>query len=225
MNSDKIRVLVLGAGHNNIGREVVIQLGLSKIEVFEHTYDSLNARQSLAQTVQIARPTHVVYSIGMNRLDWIPNISEQDFVDVMNANVFKFVELLQVLINTGHAYSVVAISSDAAWRPMRTSLAYCASKAALNMAVQVASRELAQYGWRINAVAPGKVANTPMTRYVDETVPILRGWTPEHAEEYERSSSALKRAVVKDEVAEVVIATLFGPPAQTGQIVAVNGGR
>jgi NAD(P)-dependent dehydrogenase (short-subunit alcohol dehydrogenase family) len=108
---------------------------------------------------------------------------------------------------------------------MRTSAIYCASKAALEMAVRVASRELAPLGWRVNAVAPGKVADTPMTSYVDQRVMEIRGWTEEQASEYERQSSPLGRMVTKEEVADVILNVLNGPQAQTGEIIAVNGGR
>ena len=108
---------------------------------------------------------------------------------------------------------------------MRTSAIYCASKAALEMAVRVASREYAPAGWRINAVAPGKVEHTPMTDYVDHRVMELRGWTMEEADDYELASTPLGRKVTKEEVAQVIEQVLFGPKAQTGEIVAVNGGR
>jgi NAD(P)-dependent dehydrogenase (short-subunit alcohol dehydrogenase family) len=108
---------------------------------------------------------------------------------------------------------------------MRTSAVYCASKAALEMAVRVASREYAPKGWRINAVAPGKVADTPMTGYVDDRVLTLRGWSAEFAEKYELASTPLGRKITKAEVAGVIEQVLFGPAAQTGEIVAVNGGR
>jgi hypothetical protein len=64
-----------------------------------------------------------------------------------------------------------------------------------------------------------------MTYYVDDTVLKLRGWTVEAAEEYELRSTPLGRKVTKEEVAHVIEQVLFGPAAQTGEIIAVNGGR
>lgn len=183
--------------------------------------------------VRSMKPTHVVYSAGITRLDWISQYHPQDFVNMLQVNVIGFANVMNALAIRETRWpsvtppSVVAISSDAANRPMRTSLAYCASKAALDMAIRVAARELAPKGWRVNGVAPGKVADTPMTDYVDRRVLEVRGWTKEFADSYEKSSSNLpgQRPVTKEEVAEVVRAVLFGPPALNGVIVPVNGGR
>lgn len=171
-------------------------------------------------------PTDVIFSVGVNQLDWIGDITRGDFRLVMETNVWSFLNLLNLLRNSGSwPVNVVAVTSDAAWRPMRTSAVYCASKAALEMAVRVASREMAPKGWRVNAVAPGKVADTPMTDYVDARVLELRGWTVEQADDYEAASSPLSRPVLKEEVADVIFQVLQGPRAQTGEIIAVNGGR
>jgi 2,3-dihydro-2,3-dihydroxybenzoate dehydrogenase len=71
---------------------------------------------------------------------------------------------------------VVVVGSDAAWREMRTSVAYCASKAALHQAVRVIARERASEEFAINVVAPGMTEPTGMQEYVDESVPMIRKW-------------------------------------------------
>jgi NAD(P)-dependent dehydrogenase (short-subunit alcohol dehydrogenase family) len=171
----------------------------------------------------------VVYSAGMNRLSWIRDLDPFSAADIMDVNVTGFMRLLQVVAGYnaagGHrCRSVVAISSDAATRPMRTSMAYCASKAALDAAVRCAARELAP-DVRVNAVSPGMIDGTGMTRYIDKTVPELRGWTPEASARYEASQSPIGRRGTVDEVAEVVYDVLHGPEFLTGSIVQVNGGR
>jgi NAD(P)-dependent dehydrogenase (short-subunit alcohol dehydrogenase family) len=196
------------------------------ISVWGHEHFDVAYRTPMVDAVETLRPTDIIYSVGINKLDWIPEIRQLDFMSVMKTNVWGFLNLLQALDLAGvEEANVVAITSDAAWRPMRTSAVYCASKAALEMAIRVASREYASNGWRINGVAPGKVEDTAMTEYVDKRVLDLRGWTVEAAEAYEVASTPLGRKVTKLEVAEVVAATLFGPKAQTGEIIAVNGGR
>lgn len=174
------------------------------------------------------QPTHLLYSAGVNYLEWIGKLDLDEVRHLFDVNVEGFISCIDAMKSYHEGLtgpSVVAITSDAAWRPMRTSIAYCASKAALEMAVKVASRELAPDGWRVNGVAPGKVAGTDMTDYVDKRVLELRGWTPDYAYDYERKSSAIGRPVTKVEVAEVVWSVLNGPSAMTGEIVAVNGGR
>jgi NAD(P)-dependent dehydrogenase (short-subunit alcohol dehydrogenase family) len=162
----------------------------------------------------------VVYSAGINWLNWI--VDQPAMMPIYDVNVAGFVRVLGILSGSG-CQSVVAISSDAASRPMRTSIAYCASKAALDMAVRCAAREMAPM--RINAVSPGMTANTEMTAYIDEMVPFIRGWTEEHAADYEKSQSPIGRRGTPQEIARVVYDVATGPDFLTGSIVTVNGGR
>lgn len=225
------RLMVFG-GTSGIGEEVFLRLRQRTEFAYASAYGYENFNLKYSSPLRRAikdrgpAPTDVVFSVGINKLDWIRDVNLEDFWDMMEANVWTFLNLVQTLDrNVDGPINMVAITSDAAWRPMRTSAGYCASKAALEMAVRVASREYAPKGWRINAVAPGKVAETPMTDYVDAKVLELRGWTVEAAEAYELQSTPLGRKVTKGEVAEVVEQVLFGPAAQTGEIIAVNGGR
>lgn len=224
-------LLVLGATEGNIGWEVARRLSeapsvFDVVTRLDGSAMNVTHNGDMQRAVLNSGATDVVYSVGINQLSWIGQLSFSAFDAVMMTNVWGFVNLLKAIEAVGQTpANVVAITSDAAWRPMRTSLAYCASKAALEMAIRVASREYAPAGWRINGVAPGKVADTPMTEYVDEAVLKLRGWTVEAAEAYELQSTPLGRKVTKEEVAQVVEQVLFGPAAQTGEIIAVNGGR
>ncbi len=222
---------VLG-GTSGIGEAAFVRLWAQPPSVFDEAtaygYEDFNViyRTPIRAQLKHFKPTDVVYSVGINKLDWINEIRVSDFNEVMMTNVYGLLNLIQVLDEEGCGpVNIVAVSSDAAWRPMRTSAVYCASKAALEMVIRVASREYAPKGWRINGVAPGKVEDTPMTEYVDVRVLELRGWTPEFAEQYEVGSTPLGRKVTKEEVAAVIEAVLLGPAAQTGEIIAVNGGR
>lgn len=223
------KLLVLG-GLTGIGNATYNRLmGTSKfIQGAALGVESLDVTQidPMIEMVQQYQPTDIVYSVGVNVLDWMRDVSKLAFTHLMETNVWGFFNLIQALDRYGpHPSNIVVVTSDAAWRPMRTSAVYCASKAALEMAVRVASREYAPAGWRINAVAPGKVEDTPMTDYVDRRVLELRGWSVEAAEAYEVASTPLGRKVTKEEVADVICQVMFGPKAQTGEIIAVNGGR
>jgi len=220
--------LVFG-GRSGIGAACVDRLrmvgvnatGLDKVDA------DVRVRRPVWEVINDVKPQYVVYSAGVTALDWLGDATYMDFKRIMDINVYGFINVLQGLLDlgTGEHRSIVAITSDAAWRPMRTSLNYCASKAALEMAVRVAARELAPRGWKVNAVAPGKVSDTPMTEYVDKRVMELRGWTAEEAEDRELVSTTLGRMVHPAEVAMVVVSTLLGPQAQTGAVIPVNGGR
>jgi NAD(P)-dependent dehydrogenase (short-subunit alcohol dehydrogenase family) len=223
-------LLVLGASEGNIGMEAADRLRgcgfYDNVTALDRDWMDATSSQDMQQAVFLSGASDVVFSVGINRLEWIHNADYVDFNEVMQVNVWSFINLVKTMdIMGSKPCNIVAVTSDAAWRPMRTSVAYCASKAALEMAIRVASREYAHLGWRINGVAPGKVADTPMTNYVDARVLELRGWTVEAAEQYEVASTPLGRKVTTDEVAAVIEQVLLGPDAQTGEIIAVNGGR
>jgi NAD(P)-dependent dehydrogenase (short-subunit alcohol dehydrogenase family) len=223
------RLLVLG-GTSGIGAATFNLLSQSsqfdRAQAYGYENFDVAYRAPLREVIVGLRPTDIVYSAGVNVLNWLKDVGTQDFQTVMMTNVYGFMNLIRVLDEERVGpCNIVAVTSDAAWRPMRTSAVYCASKAALEMTVRVASREYASAGWRVNAVAPGKVEDTAMTEYVDRKVLQLRGWSVEAAEAYELQSTPLGRKVQKDEVAVVIAQVLFGPAAQTGEIVAVNGGR
>lgn len=225
------RILILGGStKDGIGAAIadrVNYLGHVPLAPPQSVVDVTASDQStLREVIGSFLPDSVVYSVGMNELEWIHALDRKSFDRIMETNVWGFLNVLQVLEETGRSFSVLAISSDAAVRPMRTTAAYCASKAALNMAIRVASRELAGEGWRINGLAPGKVEGTPMTRYVDKRVPEVRGWTTKRAEEYEISTSPIRRKIFPAEVAAVALDILLSDAiAWTGDIVTVNGGR
>lgn len=169
---------------------------------------------------------YIVYSAGWNKLDWVKDLSSNELCEAFHVNVFGFVMLLGALElkYPETNFSAVSIVSDAAKNPMRGSLAYCASKAAMAMAIKCMAREWAGKH-RVNGVAPAVVADTPMSKYIDATVPGFRGWTPKQAAEYEKSMLPLGRRVTREEVAGVVANILVGPEYMTGSIVDITGGK
>ena len=120
--------------------------------------------------------------------------------------------------------SVVAIVSDSAYTPMRGSIGYASSKAALAHAIRCAARELAPH-YRVNGIAPAMVEDTDMTRMVDAIVPELRGWTPEEARAYEQNLIPMGRRATKAEVAQLAVNVLEGPEFLTGAIIPITGGK
>jgi NAD(P)-dependent dehydrogenase (short-subunit alcohol dehydrogenase family) len=172
---------------------------------------------------------YIVFSAGINKLQWIADAPEDgyaNFIFTMDVNLCGFYYVVAEHVNAWPQakVSAVAVSSDAGEIPMRGSIAYCVSKAALDMAVKVMARELAPL-WRVNAVAPGMVEGTDMTKYIDEMIPGFRGWTPEYAREYERASVPSGRRATLEEVAETIRWVLMGPEQMTGAIIRINGGK
>lgn len=171
---------------------------------------------------------HIVYSAGVNKLAWARDMKVIDMMMIMDINAVGFMRLISIVdqnnMGMDKPQSITAIVSDAATHPMRTSMAYCASKAALAMAVRCAARELAPK-IRVNGVSPGVVAGTPMTNKTDLEIEAVRGWTGEMASKYELMNMPMHRRALPEEVAQVVRDVMYGPPYLTGSIIEVNGAR
>lgn|SRR5487761_1167135 len=222
------KVLIIG-GYSGIGEATIKSLESFDLDCHVPYHDELDVRYRFSTNsfLQENGPfEYIVYSAGVNRLGWIQDISLTEIGDIFDVNVFGFIDIVSChkALWPQSRVSAVAVSSDAAEIPMRGSLMYCASKAALNMAIRVMARELAPL-WRVNGVAPGMVANTPMTNYIDETIPEFRGWTPDQARSYEQNNTPTGRRATKQEVANTIAWVLTGPEQMTGEIVKINGGR
>ncbi|HEY3501742.1 MAG TPA: SDR family oxidoreductase [Actinocatenispora sp.] len=104
---------------------------------------------------------------------------------------------------------VVNVTSHAGVRPKGSSIAYAASKAALNHVTKLLAAALGP-DVRVNAVAPGLV-DTPLTA----------GWT--EAQELWRTASPMRRAARPSDVADLV-ALLVQHPYLTGEVIVLDGG-
>lgn len=225
------KCLVIG-GHSGIGETTVKLLRKEhpKLELLvppRLALDVTNRTSIKAVMLREGPFSDIVYSAGINQLGWVGDRQiGLKMVDQFDTNCAGFVSVISEHLRCWpeQATSAVAVSSDAGGIPMRGSVAYCASKAALNMAVRVMARELAPL-YRINAISPGMVEDTPMTDYIDQTIPAFRGWTPDQALNYERQGTPTRRRATREEVAEAIVWALLGPEQMTGTIIDVNGGR
>lgn len=241
MEMADIRVLVIGARSagdsvgndgpfSGIGGEIARRMdeGLGNPQqVFTPSVEALDVVDGGEWYLSENGPfTHIVYAAGVNLLKWAKDMTLTDYRNTFEVNAYGFGLVLGThkrLFPDDH-FSAVAIVSDAMRNPMRGSTAYCASKAALAAIIKNLAREWAP-DCRINGVAPAIVSDTPMTEYIDATVPGFRGWDPEKAAAYEASMLPMGRRVTKAEVAEVVTNVLFGPAYLTGSIIDITGGK
>jgi NAD(P)-dependent dehydrogenase (short-subunit alcohol dehydrogenase family) len=167
---------------------------------------------------------NIVFAAGVNRLDKLMNMTRPNMEYIFDVNAYGFINLMSSISARYDKCNVVAITSDAAVIPMRHSIAYCSSKAALEMSIRVAARELAPM-FRVNGVRPGPVYGTGMTKDVEMDVERIRGWSVHEQQLKTFESVPIGRYVNPNEVCVVIQHVLDGPIAQTGSIVAVNGGR
>ena len=105
---------------------------------------------------------------------------------------------------------IVNVSSMAGTLGRGSSIAYCASKAALNILTRTLSRVLAPEV-RVNSVAPGVVT----TRWVADQKAFVRG---------AQMQTPLRRVATAEDVAQVIVALIENADFVTGQIVPVDGG-
>lgn len=130
----------------------------------------------------------LVNCAGLNLLNWIEDISVEDYDAVMNVNARAPFLLVQGLLKalTASKGTVCNIVSNAAHVPMTASLAYNASKGALHIMTLQMARELTKrHGITVFGVAPHKLEGTAMSAYIEERVTEVRGMTREAARAYQ----------------------------------------
>ena len=109
---------------------------------------------------------------------------------------------------------IVNISSISAFRSDPGSIAYGASKAALNFATSVLSTELQRFHIRVNAIAPG-ITETPMLTQMSES-----------SVRTQIDSADIKRVATPLQIAEVALFLSTKSSSHiTGQIIKVDGGQ
>lgn len=167
----------------------------------------------------------IVNNYGINHLSKI-GTTEEDDAEIFHINVLIPYWIVNWMIaRDSMATTVVNIASQTYRVPQRMTALYCASKAALVQMTRVMARELAEYGWVVNALAPGKILGTRMTELTDEQVLQLREWDPEEAESYALKLIPAGRFTTCDEVAAMVEQMIFDlPDYVNGTVIDMMGG-
>jgi NAD(P)-dependent dehydrogenase (short-subunit alcohol dehydrogenase family) len=115
--------------------------------------------------------------------------------------------------------AVVHLSSVASNRPYANLVAYCVSKAAIDMLVKCAALDFAPDGVRVNAVNPGVVVTElhTVTRAVADYPAFL---------ERSKTTHPLGRVGNADEIAALILFLLSDEAGWiTGSTIAIDGGR
>lgn len=125
---------------------------------------------------------------------------------------FACVRAFRSLLEAGDGGTVINISSIAGTTGIGSNIAYCASKAAMNVMTMSLARALAP-AIRVVAVAPGWV----MGEYAKRMDPAIL--------DEQRELTPLKRLAQAADVAEAVYAVVAHLGFTTGAIIPVDGGR
>jgi len=111
---------------------------------------------------------------------------------------------------------IVNVSSVAGLSGMGSSLAYCASKAALNNLTLTLARVFAPKV-RVNAVAPGFITGRWLKEGLGEAA-------YESAKKRNEESVLLRKVCSPEDVAAAIVNIITGPDLMTGQVIPLEGG-
>lgn len=146
-------------------------------------------------------------------------LSADDFRNIYSVNVigaFQMIRAVEPAMRKQGRGSIVNISSRAGIDSIGTSIAYAASKGAMNTMTIGLARALGPQ-IRINAVCPGFVE----TRWLAGAI----GKRYEEARARYASNSSLQTTSTPEDVADVAISLLTGMRTVTGEFVIVDGGN
>lgn len=94
----------------------------------------------------------------------------EDIINVMNANLFSFIEIVRCITKKGcfeNEGSIVAISSTASIQGKQSKVAYSASKAGLDGAIRCLVCDLKKKKIRVNSIMPCWVNTRMYQGYID----------------------------------------------------------
>lgn len=146
-------------------------------------------------------------------------LSADDFKDIYAVNVvgaFQMIRAVEPTMRKQGRGSIVNVSSRAGVDGIGTSIAYAASKGAMNTMTIGLARALGPQ-IRVNAVCPGFVE----TRWLQAAI----GEKYEIAKARYAANSPLQRTSTPEDVADVILWLLTGSAAVTGELVLVDSGN
>lgn len=144
---------------------------------------------------------------GVNFTAWLEDLDELTWDTVMDVNAKGIYMMSRWLLpslarNSG---TILNIVSNASHMPMRTSLAYNASKGAAHIMTLQLARELTRkHNMTVFGISPNKLAGTEMSKAIERQVCATRGWTPEQAAAYQASSLITGEETDPKELAEFI---------------------
>lgn len=147
----------------------------------------------------------IINCAGINHIEWLQKMDVEDWDKVLDVNaksIFLMSRAFLAPLQESRGF-ILNIVSNAAHVPMRCSLAYNASKAAAHMMTLQLARELSP-GVTVFGIAPNKLKGTGMSKYIEERVPELRGWTEEQARAYQQQALMCGAETPPERVAEFI---------------------
>lgn len=210
------KIAVITGGASGIGKatsEIFLREG-AQVAVFDYSTGLLDQyedrvnkylvdvrdRESISKALQdiegrMGKVGILVNNAGINPEEAVESISDKVWKEVLDINLTGARNATQAIggrmKELGIAGSIVFVTSIHTSQAFAGNASYDASKHGLVGFMRVAAVEWAQYGIRCNAVAPGAIYPTGITKGVDEeqriktskNIPIGRWGTPEEIAE------------------------------------------
>jgi NAD(P)-dependent dehydrogenase (short-subunit alcohol dehydrogenase family) len=148
----------------------------------------------------------LINNCGVNYIEWIDKIDMEQYDALFNINVRSVVLIVKNSLEKLRFGTMLNIISNASDMAMTNSLAYNGSKGAMKIMTKQMSRELGKtHNITVFGISPNKLNDTQMSRYIDDKVCDLRGWSKEEAQKYQVSGLPCGEETDKDSLAEFIV--------------------
>lgn len=236
-------VWVVGAGYSNgIGGAVARELdrkgySATRLDIRgegDFIYADVTVEESVRSVFErafvkgeIPKPFAIVNSAGYNHTDPVSEYSIDNWNLTYNVNVRGIFLMCREFVrydkDPSRTKFIVNIGSDSANIPHINSLAYCSSKAAVQMMTRCLARDLAPLGYRIMEVQPSLVSGTNMDLKIENSASKLQGVKVEDIRNHRIARCPMGRYSTPDEIARWVPFLLENEYAN-GACIRVTGG-
>jgi NAD(P)-dependent dehydrogenase (short-subunit alcohol dehydrogenase family) len=203
--------IVITGGSSGLGAALMRHLE-SDNQLFDWSYnhgvdvrDRASIKAAIDKFPELDRVDVLINCAGINLLQFIPAIKDDEWDDVMDTNARAMMVTTQELLPLLKNGTVVNIISNASHMPMTSSLVYNASKGAAAIMTKQMARELFKtHGITVFGISPNKLSGTHMSQLIDAKVCELRGWTPEQARDYQLAALPAGEETDPDTLAEFI---------------------
>lgn len=170
----------------------------------------------------------LTHAAGILRSCAVVDQDVKDWDTVINVNLrstFLFCKYVGKQMQTQKSGAMVLIDSCASKTAEAFNAVYCASKAGVRLLAQSLALELAEYGVRVNSIAPGTINTDMIQRCLHDRAPLYGLTFEEYLKEF-NEATPLKRMGEPEEIGKLCVFLASEDSAFiTGSSFNISGGR